>query len=90
VTIVDQFQTTAVAPRPFEAPQQDPVESDSVEGHIMRLIEEDPFMTIGEIKQDLAHLVRGRKVGWWRIFLTLRRRKLLTRRSRFDYVRRRR
>jgi len=60
-----------------------------LEARILRLIEEDPFSTIGDMKQDLSYQVSGDKVGWWRIFFVLKRRGLLTRRSRFAYVRRR-
>lgn len=90
MTIVDQFESTATVSRPSESSPQDPPESDDVDSHILRLVEEDPFMTIGEIKHDLSRLLPERKTGWWRIFSTLRRRKLLTRRSRFAHARGRR
>jgi anti-sigma B factor antagonist len=53
---------------------------------VLRMLKNDPFVTISEIRRDYALQVTGAKVGWWRVFGILRRHGLLQQRSRFRYA----
>jgi anti-sigma B factor antagonist len=56
---------------------------------VMQLVAEDPFQTIGEMRQRLQENHGGRRPsGWWKVFGSLRRQHMLTRRARFRYCRR--
>ncbi|MEE9442958.1 MAG: STAS domain-containing protein [candidate division Zixibacteria bacterium] len=55
---------------------------------IVNLVAEDPFSSISELVQDASELAPKVDWGWWRIFGILRRKKLLSRRSRFRLSRR--
>lgn len=65
-----------------------PREAD-LETTILRLVKDDPFASIGEIKREVRKIPAFSSVGWWQVFSILRKRKLLTKRSRFKFVRRR-
>ncbi len=68
-------------------PTPQPEGGTPLETAILRLVAEDPFYRIGEIKERLAELGHQR-VGRWTIWQTLRHNKLLSRRRRFRYHRR--
>lgn len=55
---------------------------------MLRSVRDDPFATIGELRGEVDRLVEGEETTWWQVFQVLRRRRLLTRRSRFQYCRR--
>jgi anti-anti-sigma factor len=52
----------------------------------LRMLKSDPFVTITEIRREYSLQVGGAHVGWWRVFLVLRRHRLLRKRSRFRYA----
>jgi hypothetical protein len=54
---------------------------------VLRVVKDDPFASIGEIRDRLQEVPGWGDLGWWRIFGILRRRKLLKRRSRFRFAR---
>ena len=56
---------------------------------VLRIIKDDPFNTIGEIKQQLRGHALFDDVGWWKIFFLLKKGRLLSKRSRFRFARRR-
>ena len=53
---------------------------------ILRLVEQDPFASIGEIKTEINLNPGDLQASWWQVFSILRSNKLLTRRSRFKYI----
>ena len=53
---------------------------------VLRIIEQDPFVSIGEIKAEINHRSTVLDTTWWEVFKLLRRNKLLTKRSRFKYI----
>ena len=53
---------------------------------VLRMLKNDPFVTISEIRREYALQFREVRVGWWRVFGVLRRNGLLLRRSRFRYA----
>jgi len=57
-----------------------------VEMFALRMLKSDPFVTIAEIRRDYSQQSGGQRIGWWRIFLILRRHGLILRRSRFRYA----
>ena len=59
----------------------------SLETAILRVVKDDPFASINEIRLDIADIDPEFEVGWWRVFSFLRKRQLLTRRSRFRLAR---
>ncbi len=61
-----------------------------LETAVLRIVKDDPFATISEIKLTLRTSTRFDDAGWWRIFSLLRRKGLLTRRARFRFARGRR
>ncbi len=60
---------------------------DDLETAVLKLIREDPFSSIGEMKQEINVRSDALQVGWWELFFLLKRKKLLTRRSRFRLFR---
>jgi anti-sigma B factor antagonist len=61
--------------------------TDDNEIRVLRLVQQDPFLTISEIKKELKrHAIRN-SVGWWKIFSILKKKGLLRKRSRFRYAR---
>ncbi|MEZ5359059.1 MAG: STAS domain-containing protein [Candidatus Zixiibacteriota bacterium] len=61
----------------------------SKEETILRLVEEDPFASIGEMVTEASELAPKFKFSWWGVFAILRKNSLLTRRSRFRLARKR-
>lgn len=53
---------------------------------VLRMLKNDPFVTISEIRREFEHQLSGARVGWWRVFGILRRHGLLLQRSRFRYA----
>jgi anti-sigma B factor antagonist len=64
-----------------------PSHSDTLKGAVLRLVVEDPFYTINEMRVHLRR-ARGRAPGWWEVWQILQQQKLLRRRRRFSYFRR--
>ncbi len=58
-----------------------------IEVMVLRYIQQDPFLTISEIKRQLKKKLPEMTVGWWKIFSILKKRGLLKKRSRFRYAR---
>ncbi|MBU0984349.1 MAG: hypothetical protein KKA42_10800 [candidate division Zixibacteria bacterium] len=52
----------------------------------MSRVKADPFMTIGEIRDELAARADDFRVSWWRVFAVMRRHRLLKKRSRFRFA----
>ncbi len=55
---------------------------------IIALVIEDPFRSIGELKQEMAARAPELAVGWWKIWGILRANGILSRRARFQLARR--
>ena len=66
------------------------LQGNDLETVVLRLVKEDPFMTISELKGEIAHRFESLKAGWWRIFSILKQHHLLKKRARFRYARGRR
>ncbi len=62
---------------------------DSVESMILHVVRQDPFATIGEIKQEINRTDGELRAGYWQVFGVLRRYKLLRRKARFRFAWRR-
>lgn len=54
---------------------------------ILRIVKDDPFASISEMKREVSKMDRVPQGGWWRIFCILKKQKLLTKRSRFKFIR---
>ncbi len=54
---------------------------------IIKAVQDDPFVTITELKRMLRITGQFAGVGWWSVFNVLRRKRLLRRRSRFRFAR---
>ena len=54
---------------------------------IIEMISKDPFLSISEIKRELARKHSNLRPGWWRIWGVLRQEKLLSRKNRFRRAR---
>ena len=67
----------------------DPVSAD-LETIVLRIVGEDPFASIWEMKREANRLPHLSPVGWWQVFSILKKQGLLTKRSRFKLVRRQR
>jgi anti-sigma B factor antagonist len=53
---------------------------------VLRMLKNDPFVTISEIRREYTIQCQEARVGWWRVFGVLRRNGLLLQRSRFRYA----
>jgi anti-sigma B factor antagonist len=54
---------------------------------ILEMITKDPFLSISEIKAEIARKYPQVGIGWWKIWGILRREKLLSRKNRFRRAR---
>ncbi len=54
---------------------------------VIEMISKDPFLTISEIKSEIAKKHPELRVGWWKIWGILKREKLLGRKNRFRKAR---
>jgi anti-sigma B factor antagonist len=87
VEVVDQLGS-----RPDRDDVPDLSPSDASRGELdlelfaLRMLKNDPFVTIAEIRREFAQQSNGRWAGWWSVFLVLKRNRLLRRRSRFRYA----
>lgn len=61
--------------------------TDDLEILVLRCVQQDPFLTIAEIKNELKRHSLTNSVGWWKIFSILKKKGLLKMRSRFRYAR---
>ena len=85
MTVVDaENPSTTNNPSRSESPRT--AQQLDLESAILRLVEQDPFASIGEIKTEINVNPGRLETGWWQVFGVLRRKKLLTRRSRFKYI----
>ena len=85
--MVDSINAENRTERPARSQPSDSLGGNtSLELFSLRLLKNDPFVTISEIRREYAHQSRGREAGWWNVFLILRRNRLLRRRSRFRYA----
>jgi anti-sigma B factor antagonist len=57
---------------------------------VLRLVKEDPFLTISEMKAEIRQHLGTAGVGWWGVFSVLKRHHLLRKRARFRFARGRR
>lgn len=80
--------TSHKAPAPAEPfVKHLPLGATAMESAILQLVIEDPFYSIRELRARLAELGHGAP-GWWSVWQSLKRHRLLTRRRRFRYFRR--
>ncbi|MBK7141085.1 MAG: STAS domain-containing protein [bacterium] len=61
---------------------------ESPETRVLLAVKNDPFATISELKREVNRRPGTEILGWWRIFAILRSNGLLSRRARFQFVRR--
>lgn len=52
----------------------------------LRMIKNDPFVTISEIRREYHDQLEGEQASWWSVFSVLWRHNLVRRRSRFRYA----
>ncbi len=64
--------------------------SDDPTTRVLLAVRSDPFASIGELKREVNRRPGTPILGWWRIFGILRSQGLLSRRARFQFVRRQR
>ena len=57
-----------------------------VDAAVCRVVRRDPFCTIGEIRRQLNTRMVDYRVSWWEVCGVLRRKGLLSRKSRFRYA----
>ena len=67
--------------------QLDIAESDSLEYKVLKIIQKNPFASIREMQRELNIQSNFTKISWWKVFKVVRSKGLLSRRSRFKYVR---
>lgn len=72
---------------PTNEGQPDLLGGGDLETVVLHLVKDDPFATINEIKHRLRSSTDHDRVSWWQLFAILRRRGLLSRRSRFRFAR---
>ncbi|HLG93555.1 MAG TPA: STAS domain-containing protein [candidate division Zixibacteria bacterium] len=76
----------APAPTPLRGPVvSDPIRAESLEETLVRLVADDPFYSVGELKSELAR--RGFSVGFWGLLRLLWKKKLFSAKSRYRYAR---
>ncbi len=63
--------------------------AENIETAIYRFVRKDPFSTIGEICRELNSHLDDYQVGWLQVFWVLRRKGLLSKKSRFRFAWRR-
>ncbi|MEW5796406.1 MAG: STAS domain-containing protein [Candidatus Zixiibacteriota bacterium] len=86
IEIVDQISDSARSLNPLETTPTPPAAESDLELFALRMLKSDPFITIAEIRREFSQQGGGLNAGWWRVFLILRRHRLLMRRSRFRYA----
>lgn len=72
-----------VSPRGVAPPL--PVKAESLEETLLRLVADDPFYSIGELKSELVR--RGHAIGFWGLVRLLWRKKLVSAKGRYRYAR---
>ena len=75
--------STAVSPRGSAAPP--PVKAEGVEEALLRLVTDDPFYSIGELKAELVR--RGFPINFFGMVRLLWKKKLFSAKSRYRYAR---
>lgn len=88
IRVIDEVGASAVG---FDSvsSSSDSIAPVDFETGILALIKDDPFYTISEIAAILSKPVSAGPYSWWQVFSVMRRRGLLTRRSRFRLFRKR-
>ncbi len=75
--------------QPMPADEEIPPAPQTVDDAVRQAVLEDPFQSIGEIRDFIRECASGvAKVSWWKVFGSLRRQRLLARRARFRLYRR--
>jgi len=54
---------------------------------VIEMVVKDPFLSISELKRELARKHPSLKMGWWKVWGILRREKLLSKKNRFRRAR---
>jgi len=52
----------------------------------LKMVKNDPFVTISEIMRELKSRGSEQSIGWWKIFFILKKNNLLRKKSRFRYA----
>jgi anti-sigma B factor antagonist len=90
VTVIDQVTAPGIgysSGRTVSSETEIEADSTDVDVMVIRLVKNDPFASISEMKSEINLRRRDGAVSWWQVFSALRRKGLLTRRSRFRFVR---
>ncbi|MFZ5981856.1 MAG: STAS domain-containing protein [Candidatus Zixiibacteriota bacterium] len=89
VTVVNEIGSSSRGTHQLYDGQGEFTDGDSgnIEMQVMRLVRQDPFMSIFEIKQEINNHGAERNIGWWGIFSILKKKGLLKKKSRFKYAR---
>ena len=90
VTVIDQVTAPGIrysGGRLASVETEIDPDSTDVDVMVIRLVKNDPFASIFEMKSEINLHRRDGAVSWWQVFAALRRRGLLTRRARFRFVR---
>jgi anti-sigma B factor antagonist len=89
-TGIQTVSEIALQAHPVRALSDQPLDMSATEPDpelfVLRMLKNDPFVTISEIRCEFEHQASGARVGWCRVFGILRRRGLLLQRSRFRYA----
>ncbi|MEW5995872.1 MAG: hypothetical protein AB1744_15960, partial [Candidatus Zixiibacteriota bacterium] len=88
IKVIDSVEPSAGAGTTHAATGSPAPDGGDLETVVLGVIKEDPFASIREIQRQAGRILRDEPVSWWRVFITLRRLRLLTRRSRFRLFRR--
>lgn len=78
---------TNPAPVVSDTGEKDKRKARGLESIILELISKDPFYSISEINREVAQKHGNVSSGWWKIWSVLRRKGLLTKKSRFRRAR---
>lgn len=73
----------SVSPRGIAA--SSPIKAESLEETLLRLVADDPFYSLGELKSELVR--RGHAIGFWGLARLLWKKKLFSTKSRYRYAR---
>ena len=91
MTKISVVESTPLLPQKKHTPNDyfkpDISEHDNLETKILKVVKNDPFTTIREIRDEVNIHSNFDKTGWWQVFKILKKNALLTRKSRFRYVR---
>lgn len=87
VEIVDSLTTGYLSGNSGLEPTPSVVRTEyDLEMFALRMLKDDPFVTISEIRTEYGQQNLGLRAAWWRVFWVLKRNGLIRRRSRFRYA----